>query len=55
MITRSASARYDGLGKEGKGRVSTGSGVLNEQGYSFGTRFEGEPGTNPEEIGRAHV
>ena len=50
MITRTASARYDGFGKEGKGRVSTGSGVLKEQGYSFGTRFEGAPGTNPEEL-----
>jgi osmotically inducible protein OsmC len=50
MITRTASARYDGFGKEGKGRVSTGSGVLTEQGYSFGTRFEGAPGTNPEEL-----
>ncbi|HZG47446.1 MAG TPA: OsmC family protein [Allosphingosinicella sp.] len=50
MITRTASARYEGFGKEGKGRVSTGSGVLKEQGYSFGTRFEGAPGTNPEEL-----
>jgi osmotically inducible protein OsmC len=56
MITRTASARYDGFGKEGKGRVSTGSGVLKEQGYSFGTRFEGAPGTNPEElIAAAHA
>jgi osmotically inducible protein OsmC len=50
MITRTASARYEGFGKEGKGRVSTGSGVLKEQGYSFGPRFEGAPGTNPEEL-----
>ena len=50
MITRTASAHYEGFGKAGKGRVSTGSGVLREQGYSFGTRFEGEPGTNPEEL-----
>ncbi len=56
MITRTATARYEGLGKSGKGRVSTGSGVLSEQGYSFGTRFEGEPGTNPEElIAAAHA
>jgi osmotically inducible protein OsmC len=56
MITRTASARYDGFGKTGKGRVSTGSGVLQDQGYSFGTRFEGEPGTNPEElIAAAHA
>ena len=56
MITRTATARYDGLGKEGKGRVSTQSGVLSEQGYSFGTRFENAPGTNPEElIAAAHA
>ncbi len=53
MITRTASARYEGLGKEGKGRVSTQSGVLKEQGYSFGTRFGDEPGTNPEELAAA--
>lgn len=50
MITRTASARYEGFGKAGRGHVSTGSGVLHDQGYSFGTRFEGEPGTNPEEL-----
>ena len=56
MISRTATARYEGLGKAGKGRVSTGSGVLSDQGYSFGTRFEGEPGTNPEElIAAAHA
>jgi osmotically inducible protein OsmC len=56
MITRTATARYEGFGKAGKGRVSTGSGVLSDQGYSFGTRFEGEPGTNPEElIAAAHA
>ena len=56
MISRTATARYEGFGKAGKGRVSTGSGVLSDQGYSFGTRFEGEPGTNPEElIAAAHA
>ena len=56
MITRTATARYEGFGKAGKGRISTGSGVLSDQGYSFGTRFEGEPGTNPEElIAAAHA
>ncbi len=39
MTTRTASARYEGLGKSGKGQVSTQSGVLNEQKYGFGTRF----------------
>jgi osmotically inducible protein OsmC len=53
MVIRNASARYEGLGKEGKGRVSTQSGVLKDQGYSFGTRFGGEPGTNPEELAAA--
>ena len=56
MITRTASARYEGLGKAGKGWVSTQSGVLADQRYGFGTRFENEPGTNPEElIAAAHA
>jgi osmotically inducible protein OsmC len=56
MVTRTASARYEGLGKDGKGSVSTQSGVLKDQGYSFGTRFGEEPGTNPEElIAAAHA
>ncbi|MDP1027633.1 OsmC family protein [Sphingomonas sp. KR1UV-12] len=50
MTTRTASARYDGLGKDGKGHVSTQSGVLNDNAYGFGTRFGDEPGTNPEEL-----
>jgi osmotically inducible protein OsmC len=56
MTTNSASARYEGLGKDGRGSISTKSGVLNEQPYGFGTRFEGKPGTNPEElIAAAHA
>jgi osmotically inducible protein OsmC len=56
MITRTATARYEGMGKDGKGFVSTQSGVLTEQRYGFGTRFENEPGTNPEElIAAAHA
>jgi osmotically inducible protein OsmC len=56
MITRTATARYEGLGKEGKGWISTQSGVLQDQRYGFGSRFEGEPGTNPEElIAAAHA
>ena len=50
MTTRTASARYDGLGKEGRGSVSLQSGVLADQPYGFGTRFGEEPGTNPEEL-----
>ncbi|WP_137680338.1 OsmC family protein [Aurantiacibacter suaedae] len=56
MTTNTGSARYEGLGKSGKGHVSTGSGALSEQPYGFSTRFEDEPGTNPEElIAAAHA
>jgi osmotically inducible protein OsmC len=56
MITRTASARYEGFGKEGKGHVSTQSGVLEDQQYGFGSRFEDGKGTNPEElIAAAHA
>jgi osmotically inducible protein OsmC len=42
--------------KDGKGTVSTGSGALQAKPYSFTTRFENEPGTNPEElIAAAHA
>jgi lipoyl-dependent peroxiredoxin len=50
MIERTATAHYEGLGKKGKGRLSTQSGVLAEARYDFGARFENEPGTNPEEL-----
>jgi osmotically inducible protein OsmC len=50
MFTRTATARYEGLGKDGKGWVSTQSGVLQDQAYGFSTRFGEEPGTNPEEL-----
>ena len=50
------SAKYEGFGKDGKGHVSTGSGALKDQPYGFKTRFEDEPGTNPEElIAAAHA
>ena len=56
MTTRTGSARYEGLGKDGKGHVSTQSGVLKDQPYGFATRFGDEPGTNPEElIAAAHA
>ncbi len=56
MSVRTGSARYEGLGKDGVGHVSTGSGVLSDQPYGFGTRFGDEPGTNPEElIAAAHA
>lgn len=50
MTKRTASARYEGFGKDGKGWVSTQSGVLADQPYNFHTRFEEAPGTNPEEL-----
>jgi osmotically inducible protein OsmC len=49
-MIRSGSAHYEGLGKAGKGRVSTQSGVLADARYDFNTRFENEAGTNPEEL-----
>lgn len=55
-MKRTASARYEGLGKDGQGHVSTQSGVLSDNPYGFGTRFGDEPGTNPEElIAAAHA
>lgn len=56
MTTRTATARYEGLGKTGRGQVSTQSGVLHSTPYSFNTRFEDGKGTNPEElIAAAHA
>jgi osmotically inducible protein OsmC len=56
MTTRTATARYTGFGKEGKGHISTQSGVLTDQYYGFNTRFEDGKGTNPEElIAAAHA
>jgi osmotically inducible protein OsmC len=55
-INRKASAEWHGSLKEGKGTVSTHSGVLKNAQYSFGTRFENGAGTNPEElIAAAHA
>ena len=51
-----SSAVWNGPLKEGNGTISTGSGALVGKPYSFRTRFEGEPGTNPEElVGAAHA
>jgi osmotically inducible protein OsmC len=56
MTTRTATARYEGFGKDGKGRLDTPSGVLDGTPYSFNTRFGDEKGTNPEElIAAAHA
>jgi osmotically inducible protein OsmC len=55
-ITRSATARYDGTGKDGKGTLTTQSGVLQDERYGFTSRFGDERGTNPEElIAAAHA
>src|ERR1035438_3161720 len=49
-INRQGSAKWQGGIKDGKGAVSTGSGALKEYPYGFASRFEGVPGTNPEEL-----
>src|SRR6266496_6088781 len=55
-MKRKASAVWRGGLKDGKGTISTGSGVLQETQYSFSTRFENGLGTNPEElIAAAHA
>ncbi len=55
-MKRTASARWQGDLKTGKGRLSTQSGVLKDSVYGFGSRFEEGPGTNPEElIAAAHA
>ena len=55
-MDRSASAVWHGSLKEGKGTISTQSGVLKDTQYSFGTRFENGVGSNPEElISAAHA
>jgi osmotically inducible protein OsmC len=55
MPVRTAEAHWEGSLQEGQGSVKLGSGVF-EGAYSFGTRFQDEMGTNPEElIGAAHA
>jgi osmotically inducible protein OsmC len=55
-MKRKASAVWHGDLKSGRGSISTESSVLKDTQYSFGTRFENGPGTNPEElIGAAHA
>ena len=55
-MARKATAIWNGSLKEGKGNISTESGVLSKSPYSFKTRFENERGTNPEElIAAAHA
>ena len=55
-ILREGAAAWQGDLRGGKGIISTQSGALDEVSYSFGTRFEDKPGTNPEElIASAHA
>ena len=56
MPTTSGSAKWQGGIKDGKGAISTKSGALKDYPYGFASRFEGKPGSNPEElIGAAHA
>ena len=55
-MTTFGTAKWQGGLKDGKGWLTTKSGALSEQPYGFASRFEGKPGTNPEElIGAAHA
>lgn len=55
-MIRKAHAVWRGTGRDGNGDLTTASGVLSATPYSFKTRFEAEPGTNPEElIAAAHA
>ena len=55
-IKRSASAEWQGTGKDGKGQLTSQSGVLSATPYGFNTRFGDQKGTNPEElIAAAHL
>jgi lipoyl-dependent peroxiredoxin len=55
-VQKTASAKWSGGIKDGKGFISTQTGVLNDAPYGFKSRFEEGPGTNPEElIGAAHA
>jgi len=49
-MKRSSTAVWQGTGKEGKGHLSSQSGILDKTQYSFGSRFENGIGTNPEEL-----
>jgi lipoyl-dependent peroxiredoxin len=56
MTVRTATAEWQGTGKDGQGTLTAPSGVLDQTPYSFKTRFENEKGTNPEElIAAAHA
>jgi len=55
-MKKTASVKWQGGIKDGKGQISTQSGVLKDVPYGFSARFEDGPGTNPEELlGAAHA
>ena len=55
-MKRNASAIWTGDLKQGRGKFSVGSGAIKDQSFTFRTRFESDPGTNPEElIAAAHA
>jgi osmotically inducible protein OsmC len=55
-MIRKAKAVWRGTGRDGRGNLTTDSGVLNDMPYTFRTRFENDKGTNPEElIAAAHA
>lgn len=55
-IQRTGSAVWSGGIKDGKGAISVHSGALDSYPYGFASRFEGKPGSNPEELlGAAHA
>jgi lipoyl-dependent peroxiredoxin len=55
-INRTASAQWSGGLKDGKGSISLESGAMKDYPYGFAARFEGQKGTNPEELlGAAHA
>jgi osmotically inducible protein OsmC len=56
MTTTCGSVEWQGGIRDGKGAISTKSGALKDYPYGFASRFEGKPGSNPEElIGAAHA
>ncbi|MBD3847736.1 OsmC family protein [Bosea sp. SSUT16] len=55
-INKTGSAHWEGGIKDGKGAISTQTGSLKDYPYGFASRFEGKPGSNPEELlGAAHA
>lgn len=56
MIEKHASVHWEGRGQQGQGQISTETGALQAHPYGFGSRFEDDRGSNPEELlGAAHA